>query len=111
MPNQLRRFTISNKLYRPDLVRSSRETLQAIVDHMEYIQGYRESGEVVLAGGFTDGSGGMDIIEVATLEQALEIADNDPLRIANLATQEIRELQTDSAARKVQMKQAIASLG
>lgn len=110
MSNQLRRITISNKLYRPDLVRSSRETVQAILDHMDYIQGLRESGEVVLAGGFTDGSGGMDIIEVATLERALQIADNDPLRIANFAMQEIRELQTDSANRRANMTKLLESL-
>ena len=110
MSTQLRRFTISNKLHRPDLTRGSREILQGIVDHMDYIQGLRESGEVVLAGGFTDGSGGMDIIEVPTLERVLEIADNDPLRIANFASQEIREWQTDSAGRRVQMLKAIESL-
>ena len=110
MPNKLKKFVITNKLYRSDLGRNSRETLEALLGHFDYMQALRESGEVIMAGGFMDGSGGMDIAEVTTLDQALEIAHNDPLMVANFVTQEIREWQTDIVARRKYMQQGLASL-
>ena len=68
---------------------TSKPHLQALVDHVGYMQGLREQGKFLIAGGFLDGAGGMDIIDVDTVEEALEICDNDPLHKAIHIAQEI----------------------
>lgn len=82
-------FAVINRMIRPDLTLTSKSHLQALVDHIGYVSALRDQGKVVLAGGFLDGAGGLDIIDVDTVEEAQEIYDNDPLRKALHITQEI----------------------
>jgi uncharacterized protein YciI len=82
-------FVVINRVVRPDLTMVSKPHLTALVAHVAYMKGLVEKGKVVIAGGFLDGAGGMDIIDVDTVEEALEICENDPLHKAVHITQEI----------------------
>jgi len=46
--------------------------------HREYLQGLKRNGNVVLAGPFTDDSGGLLIYEAETAEEADAMIRNDP---------------------------------
>ena len=82
-------FVVINRMIRPDLTLNSKPHLQALIDHIAYVTKLREEGKVLIAGGFLDGAGDLDIIEVDTAEEAKEIYDNDPLHNALHITQEI----------------------
>lgn len=82
-------FAVINRMIRPDLTLASKPHLQALVDHVAYMKKLHEEGKVLVAGGFLDGAGGLDIIDVENAEEAQEIYDNDPLRKALHITQEI----------------------
>lgn len=92
-------FVVINRAIRPDLTMSSKPHLQALVDHVAYMKDLQEQGKVVIAGGFSDGSGGMDIIDVDSVEEALEICHNDPLHKAVHITQEIHPYFSDLGPR------------
>ena len=94
------KFAVMNWMIRPDLVMTSRDALKALVEHTAYMKKLEDEGKVVMAGGFMDGTGGMDIIEADTLEEALEISRNDPLAKNNLVRQDIKAWSTDLEARQ-----------
>ena len=58
-----------------------------------------------------DGTGGMDILECDTLEEAMKICDNDPLRKGNFIRQDIKAWSTDLAARTKMFTQMFENLG
>ena len=93
------KYAVMNWMIRPDLVMTSKEAIGALMEHTRYMKGLEDEGKVVIAGGFMDGTGGMDIIECDTLEEALEISKNDPLVKANLVRQDIKAWSTDLDAR------------
>lgn len=103
-------FVVINRAIRPDLTMTSRPHLQALVDHVAYMKGLVEQGKVVIAGGFLDGAGGMDIIEVDTVEEALEICHNDPLHKAVHITQEIHPYASDLGPRLEGLKKLLDGL-
>ena len=93
------KYAVMNWIIRPDLVSTSKDALQALIDHTRYMKGLQDKGKVIMAGGFLDGTGGMDIIETDTIEEALEISRNDPLAKHNLIRQDIKAWSTDLEAR------------
>ncbi len=93
------KYAVVNWIIRPDLVATSKDTLKALVEHTAYMKELEDKGKVLIAGGFLDGTGGMDIFEVDSLEEALEISKNDPLAKNNLVRQDIKAYSTDLAAR------------
>ncbi len=93
------KYAVMNWMIRPDLAMSSKEAIGALMEHTRYMKGLEDEGKVVIAGGFMDGTGGMDILECDTLEEALEISKNDPLAKANLVRQDIKAWSTDLEAR------------
>lgn len=97
-------FVVINRMIRPDLTLTSKPHLQALVDHIAYVAGLREQGKVILAGGFLDGAGGLDVIEVDTVDEAREIYDNDPLRKAVHIVQEIHPFghRTEALIKKLE---------
>ena len=92
-------FVVINHATRPDLTMTSKPHLQALVDHIAYMKDLHEQGKVLIAGGFLDGAGGLDIIEVDSVEEALEICHNDPLHKAVHITQEIHPYGSDLGPR------------
>ncbi len=93
------KYAVMNWMIRPDLVMTSKEAIGALMEHTRYMKGLEEQGKVIMAGGFMDGTGGMDIIECDTLDEAVEISKNDPLVKANLIRQDIKAWSTDLEAR------------
>ncbi len=93
------KYVVMNWMIRPDLVMTSKEAIGALMEHTRYMKGLEEQGKVIMAGGFMDGTGGMDIIECDPLDEAVEISKNDPLVKANLIRQDIKAWSTDLEAR------------
>jgi uncharacterized protein YciI len=110
MGNTVMQFVVINRAIRPDLTMSSKPHLQALADHVAYMQDLQEQGKVVIAGGFADGSGGMDLIDVETVEEALEICHNDPLHKAVHVTQEIHPYFSDLGPRLEGMRKKLATM-
>jgi uncharacterized protein YciI len=54
--------------------------------HLGYMQGVFAQGKIVLGGPFLDDSGGMMILDVATLEEARAVATADPTVKSGLLT-------------------------
>ena len=46
--------------------------------HLEYLGPFKNSGKIVVAGPFTDGSGHLIIVDMASEGEAAEFARNDP---------------------------------
>ena len=61
-----------------------------IADHGRYLGGLKASGALVMAGPFLDNSGGMAILEAASLEEASRIANDDPAVKAGLLRVTVR---------------------
>ena len=97
-------FAVINRMIRPDQTLTSKPHLQALVDHIAYMTVLREQGKVIIAGGFLDGAGGLDIIDVESAEEAKEIFDNDPLRKALHIVQEIHPFGHRTEALKARLE-------
>ncbi len=93
------KYAVMNWIIRPDMVMTSKVVLKALVEHTAYMKGLEDAGKVMIAGGFMDGTGGMEILDVETLEEALELSKNDPLVKNNLIRQDIKAYSTDLEAR------------
>ena len=91
------KYAVMNWMIRPDLVMTSKDAFKALIEHTAYMQGLEDAGKVVIAGGFMDGFGGMDLLEVDTLAEAMEISKNDPLVKNDLIRQDIKTWSTGSA--------------
>ncbi len=105
------KYAVMNWMIRPDLVMGSKEAIGALMEHTRYMKGLEEQGKVIMAGGFIDGTGGMDIIECDTLDEAVEISKNDPLAKANLVRQDIKAWSTDLEARNKMFTEMYEKLG
>ncbi len=105
------KYAVMNWMIRPDLVMTSKEAIGALMEHTRYMKGLEEQGKVIMAGGFMDGTGGMDIIECDTLDEALDISKNDPLAKANLLRQDIKAWSTDLEARNKMFTEMYEKLG
>ena len=103
-------FVSINRAIRPDLTMTSKPHLQALADHVAYMKDLEEKGKVIIAGGFTDGSGGLDIIDVPTIEEALEICDADPLHKAMHIMQEIHPYVSDLGPRLEVLKKMLGEM-
>ena len=110
VPEGKRLFALTQIWYRPDLVRSDKLHLQALIDHLDYHADLIEQGKSIIAGGFLDGTSGMDLCTVETLEEAVSIAKNDPLILANVAHQTVREYQVDIPERRAMIVKLLESL-
>ena len=59
--------------------------------HLEYINDLFKQGKVVMAGPFTDKKGGMVIYKADSYEEALKMAQADPVVAQGARTLELRE--------------------
>jgi len=59
--------------------------------HLEYLETLGQQGKVFAKGPFADGSGGMVIYVADSIEEAKEIAENDPYVIEGVRRLELRE--------------------
>jgi uncharacterized protein YciI len=61
-----------------------------VLEHVAYMGGFFDSGELVMGGPFLDNGGGMAVFHTATIEQALAIAEADPSVRSGLLTASVR---------------------
>ncbi|NMM54822.1 YciI family protein [Paenibacillus aquistagni] len=59
--------------------------------HLAYLDKLKAEGKVYLKGPFKDGSGGMVIYIADTLEEAKQLAENDPYVIEGVRSLNLRE--------------------
>jgi len=59
--------------------------------HLDYVNKLYKEGKVFVVGPFTDGKGGMVIYEADTYEEAVALAENDPVVVEGARTVEVRE--------------------
>lgn len=57
---------------------SSEEVQKFRGEHLKYVKEFHQKGKVFAAGRFLDNSGGMIIVNVGGMDEAEEIAKNDP---------------------------------
>ena len=60
-------------------------------EHLKYLKEVDIRGELIIAGRYKNGSGGLIIVNTDYYDKALEIAENDPYIINNVRDFEIRE--------------------
>ncbi|MFC0214228.1 YciI family protein [Paenibacillus chartarius] len=59
--------------------------------HLEYLSRLFDQGKVIMAGPFTDGKGGLVLYKTETVEEARELAEQDPVVLHGARTLELRE--------------------
>lgn len=59
--------------------------------HLEYLDQLKAQGKVYLKGPFKDGSGGMVIYVADSLEEAQQLAQNDPYVVEGVRSLDLRE--------------------
>lgn len=65
-------IVISNRIVQKDIARSYRNA------HVDYLTKLKNSGKLMMAGKFSDGSGGLYVLVADTLNEALYLANADP---------------------------------
>ena len=60
-------------------------------EHLKYLKNVNASGELIIAGKYKNGSGGLIIVNTDNYDRALEIAENDPYVINNVRNFNILE--------------------
>ena len=63
--------------------------------HKAYLQKYIEEGKIFAKGPFADHSGGLIIYKTESLEEAKEIAENDPVIIHNSRKLTLKEWKSN----------------
>jgi uncharacterized protein YciI len=62
-----------------------------IREHVKYLKNLDRDGKLILCGPFKNYNGGMVIINAASIDEAEQIAKNDPFVKSRIETYEIRE--------------------
>jgi uncharacterized protein YciI len=60
-------------------------------EHLKYLKDIDKKGELIIAGRYKDGTGGLIIVCTENYERAAEIAKNDPYIINDVRDFKIRE--------------------
>lgn len=60
-------------------------------EHLKYLKEIDRLGELIIAGRYKNGSGGLIIVNTDNYDRALAIAENDPYITNNVRNFEIRE--------------------
>ncbi|WP_342431291.1 YciI family protein [Neobacillus sp. FSL H8-0543] len=71
--------------------RKSSFTGNFLQGHREFLQGLRENQTLLTAGGFADQTGGAYVLQADSLEEARNIAKNDPMNQENESVYTIKE--------------------
>ncbi len=71
-------------MLRPAPSYGQEETEEIVGQHFKYLQSLQATGELVMAGRFSDVLVGLTMIECDSLERATEIMKNDPAVKANI---------------------------
>lgn len=68
-------------------------TREAVRAHVQHLKTLDKNKQLVLCGPFTNYAGGVVIIKAANLDQAKQIAENDPFVKDGFRSYEVRELE------------------
>jgi|TARA_B100001971_G_scaffold191893_1_gene195733 uncharacterized protein YciI len=60
-------------------------------DHLDYLSKLKKMGNLRIAGKFSDGSGGIYILEAESYDQAIDLAEADPYHSLGLREYTIKE--------------------
>lgn len=77
--------------------KSPEEVKAVLPDHLAYVKGLETSGKLMLAGPLSDDSGeemqgaGMLVFRAASIEEARELAENDPMHKSEARTFRLRK--------------------
>ena len=63
--------------------------------HLDYLKKLIDEGKILAKGPFTDHSGGLIIFRVASIEEARELVENDPVILENSRTYELKEWRSN----------------
>ena len=72
-------------------IRTPRFQPAVIEQHRAFLAELREQGRLVLAGPFTDGSGGAYVLQAADLAEARELAFSDPVHTTSSSIVTVHE--------------------
>jgi uncharacterized protein YciI len=83
---------------------------QGVQQHNSYMAQRLEEGTLVLGGHFQDSSGAMMILKVGSIEQATEIARNDPAVKSGLLNVEVKSWHTPLSSMNIRKRKAAVSI-
>ena len=69
---------------------------QVIPGHYRFLDDLRDQGMLEQAGPFTDKTGGAYVLTAQSMDDALRLAQQDPLYLQRCSTIEVREWDSDS---------------
>jgi len=72
-------------------IRTPRFDASVVPEHYEFLDQLRKAGRLVLAGPFTDKSGGAYLLKAGGLEEAKALAFEDPVYRTRSSNVEVRE--------------------
>ncbi len=64
---------------------------QPLKEHVEYLLGLHERGELVMCGSFSDSSGGLVLLDVDGINKARGLVSEDPAIVKEVLTAEVYE--------------------
>ncbi len=64
---------------------------QPLKEHVDYLLGLHERGELLMGGPFSDSSGGLVLLEVDGIDKARRIVSEDPAIVEEILTAEVYE--------------------
>ena len=64
---------------------------EVIALHLDFLQRLRESDQLEMTGGFSDGTGGAYVLRVGSMEEARAIAAADPLATTGSSRLDVHE--------------------
>ncbi len=78
-------------LYRPGpaWIEGKPVSEQPLREHLDYLSGLYQTGTLLMAGPFTDDTGGLGILNVASQDEAENILSRDPAVIEGVLTAEL----------------------
>ena len=72
------------------LSKKEKATREIFQSHVQYLKKLENSGQLVLAGPFTNFEGGMVVIKAASYDEAKRVAESDPVVKEGVENYEIR---------------------
>lgn len=98
----MKRFLYITRPVTPDLIECPKPTDALIIsEHLAYLHERVESGEVLLVGPCTDGSGEFIVLQAESRHEAEALIHNDPAIIHGLMTAELRPYQVRMVAEEI----------
>lgn len=66
---------------------------ELLPDHTQFLETLKQKGQITVSGAFTDHSGGLYVLNSASLDEALDIAHRDPIVTSGSSTATVYEVE------------------